>query len=77
MAAMRCSWRQGLQQPDRQGGDGGDGGGGEGSRGWEGMESYGLVVLGDGAGDDGRTSVEGLLFVVRTRMWRGCGVLEL
>jgi hypothetical protein len=34
-------------------------------------------VLGDGAGDDGRTSVEGLLFVVRTRMWRGCGVLEL
>jgi hypothetical protein len=33
-----------------------------------------LLVIGDEAGDDGRASVEGLLFVVRTRMWRGCGV---
>jgi hypothetical protein len=48
----------------RQGGDGGGGGGGEVSRGWEGMESYRLVVIGNGAGDDGRTSVEGLLYVV-------------
>ena len=44
------------------------------SRGWERIESYVLLVIGDEAGDDGRASVEGLLFVVRTRMWRGCGV---
>jgi hypothetical protein len=66
-----------LQQPDRQGGDGGGGGGGRVSRGWEGIESYGLVVLGDEAGDDGRASVEGLLYVVRTRVWREGVVLEL
>ena len=54
----------------RQGGDGGGGSGGEVSRGWEGRGSYGLVVIGDEVGDDGRTNVEGLLYVVRTRMWR-------
>lgn len=53
-----------------QGGDGGGGDGGEVSRKGEGIESYGLVVIGDGAGDDGRTSVEGLVYVVRTREWR-------
>jgi len=52
----------------RQGGDGGGGSGGEVSWGWKGRGSYELVVIGDGAGDDGRTSVEGLLYVVRTRV---------
>jgi hypothetical protein len=46
----------------RQGGDGVGGGGGEVGRGWEGMESYWLVVIGNGTGDDGRASVEGLLY---------------